>query len=244
MPQKEYYNPQDDVVQIKGGQRIKVKPYDMYAQMHKGPQISAKPTTHTKEPPTATQTSAPQGSLSLRFDGQNLTLIHKEEGKTTEYAFPAVSGKPAEDGSFDYSPERQYVKNQGPIPEGKHSVDLSTTTYWKDLDYKNRIASLLSPIAEKVGIGKKGSLPGGKIPWGPGRISVNLDPKVAADTERTGITIHGGYFPGSAGCIDLVNHAQSFFDKVDELKGKQEKIPLIVDYSKTPKKVWWKDSKK
>lgn len=236
MPKK-YYNPQEDVVQIKDGKRTPVQAYDLYQGFHAGPgrKLSEVSESSQKKAPTNEE------PLSLRFDGQYLTLVHKEGNKTTEYNYPAVSGKPlaGEKDTFNYDKERQKIKNVGPIPEGEHTVDLNTTTYWKNLDAGNKIASWLSPIAERVGFGKQGGLPGGKIPWGPGRISVDLDPKVAADTGRTGITIHGGFFPGSAGCIDLVNHAQSFFDKVEELKGNQKKIPLTVNYSKTPKKVQW-----
>lgn len=221
MPQKKYYNPQDDVVQIKDGKRIKIEPYDMYAEMHKGPE-----NIKAKSQQTPSQDATEKGPLSMRFDGQYLTLIHKEGNKTVEYNYPAISGKPV-NGFFDYSKEQQNKKNEGPIPEGTHTVDTETTNYWKDADLWQKTKSYLGG----------GEFPGGTRAWGEGHVDVKLDPNVAKKTGRSGITIHGGTTPGSKGCIDLVNHDKSFFDKLEELKGEQQYIPLTVDYSQTPEKV-------
>lgn len=50
---------------------------------------------------------------------------------------------------------------------------------------------------------------GGYSAWGAGHIDVKSDPKVPQKTNRSGITIHSGKMPGSAGYIDWVNHARN-----------------------------------
>ena len=149
----------------------------------------------------------------------------------TEYHFPAVSGKPIEGQKdiFDYSKERQKMKNVGPIPEGNHEVDLGSIRYREREPWLTR----------KLGLIGRGNFPGGKDAWGQAHIDINLDPKVSKETKRGGITIHGGTAPGSKGCIDLVNHDKAFLEKLEQLKGDQTKVPLEVDYSKTPHKVKW-----
>ncbi len=232
MPKK-YYNPQDDVVQIKDGKRTPVQAYDLYQGLHAGPHLmSTLSNPSTKEKNQASN----EGSLAMRFDGTELTLIQKQGNRTIEHHFPAVSGRPL-DGTediFDYSKKRQYEKNNGPIPEGKHSVNIPSTNYWENASKWQKIKGYLG----------KGEFPGGKNSWGKGHIDVKLDPKVAQETGRKGITIHGGSTPGSRGCIDLVNHDKPFFDTLEALKGNQKEIPLTVDYSQTPKKVQWNKNAK
>lgn len=227
MPKTKYYNPQEDVVQIKDGKRTPVKAYDLYQGLHAGP--GAKTTNSAEKIQEKMHDQA--GPLSMRFDGQYLTLIHKEGNKTTEYNFPAVSGQPLEKygTTFSYDKERQKIKDVGPIPEGQHTVDLSTTQYWKDAGLQERAKAFIG----------RGNFPGWTRSWGKGHIDIRLDPQVQEKTNRSGMTIHGGTIAGSRGCIDLVNKDEAFFSKLEELKGTQKEIPLTVDYSKTPEKVKW-----
>lgn len=236
MPQKKYYNPQDDVVQIVDGKRMPVQAYDMYQAMHADPMQSAKRENPGEE---STQEGKNKPRLSLRFDGQNLTLVEDRGDITTEYRFPAVSGRPGgeDKNTFTYSKERQYLENVGPIPEGSHVVALETAKYWKNLETGDKLKSLASPLAQALHLGKSGAMPGGPVAWGEGFVDIKLDPRVKESTGRSGMTIHGGKYPGSAGCIDLVNNDKKFFETLERLKGDQTEIPLTVDYSQTPEKV-------
>lgn len=223
MPQNKYHDPQNDVVQIKDGRRVPVAAYDMYAAMHAGPEASA------RQQPPAAQPDKPAANdhLSLRFDGQYLTLIDKQADGTHEYSYAAVSGRPQGDNTFTYGKERQKLAKVGPIPEGQHLVDTKTMNYWKNASWVQKSLSMVGG----------GQFPGGPHAWGEGHMDVILDPAVAKATGRSGITIHGGSTPGSAGCIDLVTNDKAFFSRLEELKGTQEIIPLTVDYSHTPQEV-------
>ncbi len=257
MPKKKYYNPQDDVVQIVDGRRVPVRSYDMYQAMHAGPVISKsvekqqtadKPTSTEKkskdletEIPRATpqkqenEKSVPKEkeektkkpSVSLRFDGQRLTLVENRGDITTEYSVPAVSGKPDENGQFDYSKERQRMADVGPHPEGVFSVNGNGIFYRKDNPAWNNA----------LGYVGRGKFPGGVRSWGVGKLEINMTPEQKERTGRDDTTIHGGSEPGSRGCIDIMGNDQEFFAILEKLGHDNPKIPLIVDYSRTPQKV-------
>jgi hypothetical protein len=142
-------------------------------------------------------------SLKLRFDGKDLIMTG---GKKT-YSYPAASGKPAKDGSFNYSKIAQMGGPGGPIPEG---------TYWINPDelWTNRWY-------------KSGSVDA----WGNYRITIH--PFLTTDTfKRGGFFIHGGKILGSAGCIDLTKYMDTFVkDLSSELATRACQIHLKVDYS-------------
>lgn len=238
MPQKKYYNPQNDVVQIKDGRRLPVPAYDMYRAMHTGPSLSVLEKTENSR---SAQGNVPEQEedLFLRFDGRDLSLVRQDGDITTQYRFAAVSGRPVGEKQgrylFSYDKERQNMENVGPIPEGNHTVKLGSARYWKDLGIYDKAKSVIPSL-----IGKKaGPMPGGPVAWGEGRVDVQLDPQVQEETGRSGITIHGGKYPGSAGCIDLVCNDKKFFDTLEKWKGGKTEIPLVVDYSQTPEEVWY-----
>ena len=134
----------------------------------------------------------------LVFDGKTIKIL--VNGRTV-FETKAYSGKPQEDGSFDYSIENQKRENIGPIPEGEYFVDLAKTQKWQDLDFIQKSAALF----------KMGRFPGGTIAWGSER--VDLTPNGANIYGRAGgFTIHGGAVPGSAGCIDLTTNDRAFFN--------------------------------
>ena len=138
----------------------------------------------------------------LEFDGEYIYVI---KGGKIIAKFSAVSGRPLEDGTFDYSAERQLISNEGPIPEGAYFINSNKTQKWEDL-------SLLQKTAAIFG---KGRFPGGAVAWGSER--VDIIPKNNNPFEvrvRYGFTIHGGAFPGSAGCIDLTTNDRSFFSMI------------------------------
>lgn len=61
---------------------------------------------------------------------------------------------------------------------------------------------------------------------GPFRAPLTPDPSTNT-YGRTGFFIHGGYTPGSAGCIDLCGAEPDFFNAIDRGAGV---IPAEVNY--------------
>lgn len=74
---------------------------------------------------------------------------------------------------------------------------------------------------------KMGSFPGGAYAWGNGRIWIN-----GTKFGRSGFSIHGGYSPGSAGCIDVVKNISIVINNLQNLSSRSGhfSIPLKVNY--------------
>lgn len=121
-------------------------------------------------------------SLSMRFDGSTLDVLSSGILLRTYYA---VSGKPNADGSFDYSVARQKLAYKGPIPAGTYWI--RPDELWTNAWYKN---------------GPWGS-------WGNYRIVIHAF-TTTQTYGRSGMFIHGGSNPGSAGCIDLTSGIDAF----------------------------------
>jgi hypothetical protein len=169
------------------------------------------------------------GEELLFFGSENLiyyTQSADENGDLTleTYVFDAVSGAALEDGSFEYSLERQAEKDQGPLPEGEYTVNPSAIQNWSDLSFVQKTAAII----------RKGTWPGGPIAWGSHRVWINpyevdvTHPVTGEKVRRTGFTIHGGSIPGSVGCIDLSTQDKAFFRKLRQ--SNQAAIKLIVRY--------------
>lgn len=153
---------------------------------------------------------------SLLFDGE--TLFWREESHARQW--PAWSGREGY-----WSPEFQAVKNIGPLPQGFYEVRQNEYASWEETPLYNRAACILNIINWKVG-----RWPGCTTAWGHYRIG--LIPKPATRTyNRSDFTIHGGSFPGSAGCIDLVEGIDSFVQQFREY-GKD--LLLEVRYKPLP----------
>jgi len=144
------------------------------------------------------------GALKITFDGRTLSL----SGGTSTYKYKAVSGRPDNNGGFDYSRARQRLSGIGPIPEGIYWI--RPDELWENAWYR------VGPYSA----------------WGEYRISIH--PFTTTETfGRGGFFIHGGDTPGSAGCIDLVKKIKDFIaDLKKELDGKSKcQIHVKVDYS-------------
>lgn len=75
---------------------------------------------------------------------------------------------------------------------------------WEDTNIFNRAACILRLINIKAG-----RWPGCTTAWGTRRIG--LQPRPGTNVfGRSNFTIHGGSYPGSAGCIDLTSSMNSF----------------------------------
>jgi hypothetical protein len=148
------------------------------------------------------------GNVSLSFNGEMLEMYAVIDGVGATRVYKAVSGKPDANQSFDYSLERQKKSSEGPIPEGKYWI--YPYQFWMNGRFKR----------------------GSYASWGNYRITLHPD----KDTEtygRGGFFIHGGYYPGSIGCVDLTENMDQFYK--DLMRAIDEntfcQIPLWVDYS-------------
>jgi hypothetical protein len=144
--------------------------------------------------------------IALVFDGNFLRAI----GTKSALIFPAVSGKRNESGIFDYSAERQKIPYKGPIPVGEYWVQPSQI--WENNWFKSLTRTPRSA-------------------WGNFRLTIHPYPNTKTH-GRGGFFIHGGYAPGSAGCIDLTVSIDKFVEQLkNEMEGLPEcYIPLTVRY--------------
>jgi RHS repeat-associated protein len=142
----------------------------------------------------------------MTFDGQKLRLFEPELTSDASMCrerqllgeWDAVSGRPGYQG-----PEYQNLRNMGPIPEGNYLVSQSRLQF---ADWLDQVEGLLGHGAWK----------GGSIAWGDSRVW--LDPLPGTDTfGRSNFSIHGGWYPGSAGCIDLTSSMPSFTNQFQRL---------------------------
>jgi hypothetical protein len=148
---------------------------------------------HGTPPRSGSAAQTLRGSpTELVFDGRSLTYTDPGTGESTSY--PAVSGRPGHQG-----PESQVEQNAGPIPEGRYYVRQSRL---------QRIAAGQAALGQ-FGFG---AWPGGTRSWGFQRVW--LEPLPGTNTfGRGGFTIHGGFVPGSAGCIDLTHSMERFANR-------------------------------
>lgn len=132
----------------------------------------------------------------LLFDGKFLTWI--EHGINT-WRWPATSGN----AGFN-TKEFQTKSDVGPIPEGRYRAIQRDFQKWEETPMLNRAACILRYVGWDAG-----RWPGCTIAWG--RRRVGLRPLPGTELYgRSEFTIHGGWFPGSAGCIDLTDSMESF----------------------------------
>ena len=169
----------------------------------------------TGEYPVPADTSLPPEDLSdtvtLRFDGSKLEWI--EDGQVIE-SWPAVSGRDGMQG-----PEFQGVVDAGPIPSGTYFVRQDQYQSIEDISVWQRIAGL-PPL-------DRGQWHGLSFAWG--RHRVELFPAQGTETYgRTGMFLHGGAVPGSAGCVDLTSYLEAFIMKFHRLG---QSVRLVVDYT-------------
>lgn len=158
---------------------------------------------YSTERRTPTHPACGTSTIAIHFNGAALAIA----GSGSAKGWPAVSGKPAKDGSFDYSPARQRVSNAGPLPAGNYWINPSDL--WENAWYKS----------DSV------------VSWGNFRITLRIYP--GTDTfGRGGFFIHGGAVPGSIGCIDLTSNMNDFVKTMRTFVGRSNNcfIPVKVEY--------------
>lgn len=148
-------------------------------------------------------------NYDLRFNGRELVL--RENGKSI-LNWSAVSGR-----SGKQSPEFQTQRDQGPLPEGDYQFKVSGLQKYDEI----------SGLQKALGVVGAGKWPGGERSWG--RYRFWLTPAPGIETfGRSGLAIHGGFSPGSAGCIDLTDEMDEFVDLMKALG--QDDVNVRVDY--------------
>lgn len=171
-------------------------------------------------PPAAVNLAGRNPSkMHLKFDGKTLSL---HDGDDVVAQWKGVSGR----GNFGSSKDQEKV-DYGPIPEGTYDIDQNR---YQSIDPLSAAQGVLV-LANKKWAGK---WPGSLYSWGSERVWA--DP--TQETVDNGLTfgrknmaIHGGWVPGSAGCIDLTENMPSFAKTFRSLG---HDLKLYVDYSKTP----------
>jgi hypothetical protein len=165
-------------------------------------------------PPPAAGNLAGRDStrMYLKFDGQTLSL---HDGGDVVAQWKGVSGRENFGGGED-----QEKAKYGPMPEGTYDIKQSR---YQTISARNAV----------YGIAGRGEWPGSLYSWGSERVWA--DP--TKETVDNGLTfgrkdmaIHGGWEPGSAGCIDLTDNMSSFAKTFRSLGSN---LKLYVDYSKT-----------
>ncbi|MGH6891572.1 MAG: L,D-transpeptidase [Dongiaceae bacterium] len=146
---------------------------------------------------------------ALKVDGSTRGL---NENDRTILEWPAVSGKPGTQG-----PEYQSYRDNGPFPQGDYSVKVSEMQRFEDTSLLDRLK----------GLANRGTFPGGQTAWGNYRFWLTPHPHTKT-LGRDNFAIHGGTYPGSAGCIDLTDEMDDFADLMQALG--QDKIDVRVDY--------------
>lgn len=125
---------------------------------------------------------------SAKFDGKNLTIY--QDGKPIA-SWRAVSGNK----DFQKS-DFQNLKSKGPIPEGIYVARQEKLQY-------------ITSYGLVVGLLNKGTWPGSLYSWGSSRIALEAS-KETNTFDRGGFYVHGGWEPGSNGCIDLTSQMDDF----------------------------------
>jgi hypothetical protein len=144
----------------------------------------------------------PFGLTALRYDQSTGSLTVDPENGESPYNIPSSSGK---NGSTD-----QTAKNEGPIPTGTYTGDVSSLTN----------PNFLGDLARNT-----------QGDWGDWRMP--LSPNSETETYgRNGFFLHGGSGSGSAGCIDFGGGitGNDMTDRLlkDILSDPDGKIPLTV----------------
>ena len=122
------------------------------------------------------------------FDGKTLTLY--QDGKPV-MSWEAVSGNEG----FQNS-KFEKIPSVGPIPTGVYVARQEKLQH-------------ITPYGLVAGVANKGTWPGSLYSWGASRI--RLEASIETNTyNRDGFYIHGGWEPGSNGCIDLTSQMGDF----------------------------------
>ncbi len=158
----------------------------------------------------------------VSFNGSEIAFRTKAGG---HLSFPGVAGKLSPSGATQ--PDKQWIPDVGPIPEGWYHINPADIQYWDDLDKYQKAAAYF----------KKGPWPFGTPAWGEIRVPIKPGKVKGPDgTVRTNFFIHGGMDPGTRGCIDLCDSNDTFFEFFKFLN---RPFKMKVSYPQNPKQPSW-----
>ncbi len=168
---------------------------------------------------TASLAGRDPSKMYLKFNGRALSLY---DGDNVVAQWPGVSGRE----NFGSGKDQEKV-NVGPMPEGTYDIKQSR---YQSIDPLSAAQGAMVLVNKDW----SGKWPGSLYSWGSERVWA--DP--TKETVENGLTfgrkdmaIHGGWVPGSAGCIDLTGNMSSF---AKTFKSLGRDLKLYVDYSKIP----------
>jgi len=130
------------------------------------------------------------GDYSLFFNGQTLSVM---QGDNSVYSTVANSGK----GEHMNNPNSQKVENLGPIPEGNYFF------YNYNWQHQSKLRQVYNIIA-------------GNGDWGDYNVSLNYISWKEPRPLRWGFYLHGGFWPGSAGCVDAGGGISNIYNYVKD----------------------------
>lgn len=157
----------------------------------------------------------------LLFNKQGLHRVDAQGNVLESYG--GVSGKgdlSSDTSGLDFSKATQ-VGDRGPIPEGNYVVNPRQIESFSSLSSDQRWESWKSAVFQN----QDAPWHGGPPAWGYER--VRIVPVNANTFGRSGFFVHGGWFSGSSGCIDLCGSAPGFFNW---LRAQPGSVPLQVRY--------------
>ena len=139
--------------------------------------------------------SKPEEGDYLIYDG-GYVILRDKDGYIKDM-WEATSGVPGS------GPEDQGKKDYGPIPEGEYTFSPQEVQHF---DWYNP--------ADWYRFKFRGD-------WGDNRVPLDPTPMTEIeqnrnDINRYGFFFHGGNFPGSAGCIDLGDNEEDFFNTIQQ----------------------------
>ncbi len=154
----------------------------------------------------------PSGLTRMIFDvGKGRLWIDPERKGSKPYDVSATSGK----GRCMNNPTCGDKLNEGPIPPGEYYIQT------KDLTDPSLIGDLM-----------RNYRPDHPGDWGDWRVPILPSPGTKGPGRTGGFFLHGGSFPGSAGCIDIGGgiRGNGLTDRIkaDILSDPDGKVPLIV----------------
>jgi len=180
----------------------------------------------------------------MTFDGKYLVVLADGEEK---FRFRANSGRPLlvrpEDlkscggdqrtDSYMNNPRYAGIKDYGPIPEGRYSFSAGGM---QRFSFMEELLHIEFHGHEHHYKADSGDITGGD--WGAGRVALNpqhiVPTTCGKSTQRDAFFLHGGWFAGSSGCIDI---GTSFDELADWLTGFTGTVTVDVQYTEEPTSV-------
>jgi hypothetical protein len=136
----------------------------------------------------------------LLFNGDNLYVIDNKTSAIV-YSTDAASGR----GEHMNNPASQHIENYGPIPAGRYSYE---NTQWQSQSKVRQVYNIIRRNGD----------------WGDYNVPLNVINN--NNSSRSNFYLHGGFFQGSAGCVDAGRN----IGKIYNLTKSQLTTYLIIKY--------------